>query len=1139
VNNVRFARSQVSVVSILMVLILVLGCGFKASAQVETASLSGRVTDPTNAVVVDAQVEIINTATGIVNVIQTNGEGIYVAPSLKPGSYAMNVTKQSFRSVSVNGLTLSVQDNLVRNFVLQVGSSAESITVSAGTVVLQTADSQLGTVVAQQAVVDLPLNGRNFTQLLTLTPGATPISTSQGASLGSDDGSTVALPGSAFSNPSIHGQWNRSSIYLLDGIVNTDFRTTTYAILPVVDTIQEFKVQSHNDSAEFGTVLGGVVNLISKSGTNNFHGSAWEFLRNNSFDARNKFNDINSSGAPTKPGQFRQNEFGGAVGGPILIPKLYNGKNKTFFYFGYEGWRYSKAANSKYRVPTDAELSGDFSKASNVLSEQPIYDPATTTIVNGLVQRQQFAGNIIPKTSINPMVQGYLQTYFDKPNLSGDATYNVINRNASQNNANSYTIKIDHRLGDRDSGWFRYSRMNVNQLNPQTLQVTQVQGMQAKNIGGGWVHSFTGTLLLDAQGGYAARPFTFISPPKSGTDAMKSEGWAGLGTYGPVTVNLAAPWGGSAVSNAALRGNPNWSMSTNLSWIHSAHAFRTGFVLIDQRRAQSGNSQTWTFNNNQTADLSGANSASGASLASALLGLPANGGFGLNNVTDYTIKSWGTYVQDTWKVKPTVSLNFGLRYDHVNQPNLAQGLQTSLDNTTGNYEIGGGKFPQLCSVTGKAPCIPDNVPFSEHIIVDPNPIHGPNPVWNNLGPRVGIAWSPTAKIAVRGGYGLVFDTLTGLSQTFSNSMNSWPASGSSSPSFNNPGSPLITVDKAQTSIASALPGASPWGNGTWFYDANHKNAYSHQWNVEIQRQMTSKLLMAVGYVGSKTGNNDLTGLANTAAPSASAAGVQSRTPFPWYGGQYFYSTSGGKANYNAFEFKAQRSFSGGLQYLVSYTWSKSIDNGASGWFDSEGGSGGSGLQDFRNPNGSRSVSGYDIPHFLSIAGTWEPPVGKGKRFLNGGPGSWILGDWQINTVTQLRTGRPFNLSVTGDPANQGPGISWFSYARPNLVGNPHVKHPTINQWYNADAFVAPVGSFGTFGRNVLRAANVYNSDMSLFKKFPVREFGFVEFRAEAFNFFNIQNYGAPQATLFQSNTGQINSLEIQPRVLQFGLKTVF
>jgi hypothetical protein len=1139
VNDYRFVQSHRYLALLLLAAIALFDWSIPASAQIETASVSGRVTDQSGAVLDDAQVDIKNTLTGIATQVKTNADGIYAVPSLQPGSYLMNVSKVGFRSVSVTGLTLNVQDNLVRNFTLQIGSTAESITVSADLATVQTGDAQLGTVVSEKAVVDLPLNGRNFTQLLTLTPGATPISTSQGANLGADDGSTVALPGSAYSNPSIHGQWNRSSVYLLDGIINTDLRTTTYTVLPIVDTVQEFKVQSHNDSAEFGMVLGGEVNLVSKSGTNGLHGSLWEFVRNNDFDARNKFNDVNGSGLPAAPGAYHQNEFGAAVGGPVYIPKIYNGKNKTFFYFGYEGWRYNKAANSKYRVPTTAELSGDFSSADNPLAEQPIYDPATTTIVNGVVTRTAFPGNRIPSNRIDTLLQSYMQTYLDKPNLTGDPNYNVIDRNSNQNNDNSYTVKIDHRLSDRDSGWFRYSRMNVAQLNPLTLEVTQNQVMAAKNIGGGWLHSFSRSLLLDAQGGYASRPFTFVSPPKSGTAAMVSEGWTGVSTYGPVAVNLAGPYNSSQISAPALRGNPNWNVSSNLSWIHSAHTFRTGFMLINQRRTQSGNNQNWTFANSQTADLSGANAASGNSVASALLGLPSNGGFALNNVIDYSIKSWGVYFQDTWKMKPNLTLNLGLRYDHTDQPHLSQGLQTSLDNTTGNYEIGGGKFPPSCDTSPKAPCIPDNVPFSSHIIVDPNPVHGPNPEWYNFGPRIGVAWSVTPKTVVRAGYGLIYDTLTGLSQTFSNSMNSWPAQGQSLPSFNTPGSALTTVNTAQTSIQSPLPGPSPWGNGTWYFDANHKEAYSNQWNLEIQRQMTRTLLMSIGYVGSRTGNTDLTGYTNTASPSTNSANVEARTPFPWYGSQYFYQTSGGWGHYNALEFKAQKNFSSGFQALISYTWSKANDNGSSGWFDSEGGAGGSGLQDFRNPNGSRSVSGYDVPQFLSIAATYEPPFGKGKRFLGRGPASWLVGNWQINTVTQLRSGQPFNLVVSGDPANIGPGIGWFSYARPNLVGNPTPAHRSAKEWFNPAAFAAPVGAFGTFPRNALRSANVYDSDLSLFKRFPVNESAAFEFRVEAFNAFNIQNLGVPNATLFQSNTGQVTSLAVSPRELQFALKFVF
>jgi hypothetical protein len=342
-------------------------------AQTEKASISGRITDQSNAVVPDAGVEIRNTDTGIVALTKTNDQGVYAFPSLPPGNYIMNVHKQGFRTVSVTDIKLYVQDNISRNFVMQVGSSAESVTVVAQSEagLVNTNGSELGTVITQEAIHELPLNGRNFTQLLTLTPGATPISTAQSSGVGANDLSVLGVPTASVSQPSIQGQFNRSNLYMLDGVINTELTTSTYVIPPIVDTIQEFKVQSHDDRPEYGGVLGGVVSVVTKGGGNQLHGSAWEFLRNNAFDARDPFRDA----LRTSPSPFHQNQFGAQLNGPVFIPKLYNGRNRTFFLFGYEGWRFNQAAQARYRVPTEAELSGDF---SNSILQQNIYDPATT-----------------------------------------------------------------------------------------------------------------------------------------------------------------------------------------------------------------------------------------------------------------------------------------------------------------------------------------------------------------------------------------------------------------------------------------------------------------------------------------------------------------------------------------------------------------------------------------------------------------------------------------------------------------------------------------------------------------------------------------------------------------------------------------
>jgi len=317
-------------------------------------------------------------------------------------------------------------------------------------------------------------------------------------------------------------------------------------------------------------------------------------------------------------------------------------------------------------------------------------------------------------------------------------------------------------------------------------------------------------------------------------------------------------------------------------------------------------------------------------------------------------------------------------------------------------------------------------------------------------------------------------------------------------------------------------------------DPHHKDSRSQQWNVEIQREMSKNLAVSVGYVGSKNDRLDLTGLFNTATTPGGTK------PFPWYNVTPFYGTSRGKGNYNALQAKLEHHFANGFQYLVSYTWSKSIDVGSSGWFDVENGPGGSsGLQDPYHPERSRSVSSYDIPHFLSISGVWDLPFGRGRRYLSQGIASQVLGNWQVNGIVQLRSGQPYNLSVVGDVANIGNTLSFWNYARPNIVGNPNPAHRTLSEWFDPNAFAVPVNSYGDFGRNVLRSASVYDADFSVFKNFPIGEKFLVSFRAEFFNVFNIQNYGPPNTTIGVAGAGQVTFNVLPPRQIQFGLHLGF
>lgn len=1148
--------------SLFLIAFLVLSLGLQVSfAQTEKASMSGRVTDQSSAALPDAQVQLRNTETNIVTSAKTNGEGIYVIPSLNPGNYVMRVNKEGFKAVSVTGVTLNVQENLSRNFTLQIGSTAESVTVNAQSGAVETTTSTLGTVINETAIHELPLNGRSFSQLLTLTPGATPISTAQSSGVGVNDLDNLGVPSASIAQPSIQGQWNRSNLYLLDGIINTELRTSAFIMPPIIDAMQEFKVQSHDDQAEYGSVLGGVVNIVTKGGTNQIHGAAWEFLRNNIFDARDHFKDVNPDGSPASPGAFRQNQFGALISGPVLIPKLYNGRNRTFFSFAYEGWRFTNASQVQYTVPTKAELAGDFSSTLT----NPIYDPATTQLVAGQYTRSQFVAssnpsnsnynpactvaagcpNMIPVNRIDPTMLKFIQTYYARPNFVGGGVLNAITSAPHVDDSDHYNFRIDEQIGSKDSLFFRYDRLNVIDSSPFDISGSINNSVPADNFGGGWVHTFNSSLLLEAHLGRAQRPFSRSQLDTHGLGPMQALGFS---SPGGTTVQLQAPFaGGPLTANPGEQlpnsiGSPAANFSSGLTWIRGGHQFKGGVEYIRQRH----DGKAPPYGNYQFVDATTGdpqNTQTGSSLASALLGLPGGTSFTGTVPSHEVVSNWAGYFQDQWKLRRNFTFNYGLRFDHRRPFKGLDGEIVSGLNSDGHWWIGADKLPPPCSQTGVAPCIPGNgtlAGITNGNLIQLSPYGSswaPAPEWDEFGPRLGFAWEVSPKMVVRGGYGVIYDPLTGIDQNWTNCENCWPSTGSSflGVPINQTGQSPTTVQQTFGMVGTRLPDADPWSQSSWFMDPHHKDARSQQWNLEIQRQMGSNLSASVGYVGSKNDRLDITGLFNTATtPGAGAAG----RPFPWINDTPFFSTSSGSGNYNALEAKLEHKLSNGFQYLVSYTWSKSIDVGSSGWFDAENGGGAgaeSGLQDYYHPNRSRSVSSYDIPHFLSMSGLWELPFGHNKRYLSTGIASTLLGNWQLNGVVQLRSGQPYNLAVSGDVANIDNTTSWVNYARPNLVGNPNPPHRSLDEWFNPAAFAVPVNSYGDFGRNVLRTASVYNADFSLFKNFPVGERFVASFRAEFFNAFNIQNYGAPNALIGQAGAGQVTSNVLPPREMQFGL----
>ena len=1188
-------------------------------AQTATGEVNGTVSDPNGAAVSGAAVKLINQATKSETETTTNQSGYFTLVNLKPASYVLMVEASGFKKSVTSPFALGVSEAVTQNVSLSVGEMSEVVEVAAGTELVQSSSSELGTVITQRTVEDLPLNGRNFTQLLTLTPGITPVSTSQNRSIGGVEGN-VGIPGSGFVDPSFHGMENRSKLYFFDGIINTNIRGPTYIVIPNIDLVQEFKVVGQDAKAEFGGAMGGVMNMVSKSGGNSFHGSAFEYVRNDAFDARNSFDVCTTArcgtatGVPKKPLPFRQNQFGAALTGPIF-------KNRTFFSFGYDGWRYSQAALGLSYVPTTAEINGDF---TNTPFRRPIYNPYSTRQVGSNLVRDQFrcdsAGNPLPVNSAKQQdqtigspcfkipqalifapMQNFFRTYSAAPNFVGDPQNNFAQGRPTLNDSNGYQIRIDHRFGESDNIFFRFTQQTVTVFNPIGDAGSTGGSGKGRNYGGAWTHTFGPNLILDVRAGYAGRPGVDSSQQnqhQKGTDPLQTQGFIDVEKYGGLLVRLSNWTAGSnndfGVRGAALRENPNWSVTPNVTWLRGDHNLKFGAWYIEAKRIQLNTFQRYTFADEQTRNPTASSGTTGLSLASALLGFPNNFDAQLpilhGGPVQFKYASWAAYGQDEWRVSRDVVITLGLRFDYLNQPKTIDGrLWNSFDLLNQRWIIGADTMPPKCStVLNAAPCIPDGFfsdPHFNNVVLAGKKFFAPPPVKDNWGPRVGIAWSINSKSVLRGGYGLYFDPLPARSQYAQNDLEAavWPDataySGTANTNANFANGIFFNIIQLQgQGFATPAPTASPWTVGGFNDDPNYKDAYSHQWHFEYQRELTKTSMISVAYVGSVSRRLPYSGLGNTArhafAAGTPAATVDADRPVPWVGAGLNYTLAIGRANYRALETKFQRRFAKGWSTLVSYTWSRTKDTG-SGYFNVENGTGGSAsIQNFWDQNTAWGPASYSIPHFLSVSTLYEAPFGKGKRWFKSGPGSWILGNWQTNFIAQARTGAPFNLVVTGDLANlRGSGSSApNNYLRPNVIADPYLAGPvsanldpncqktisqggraadqtrTIVTWFNPCAFTSPFGAFGNFPRNALRGAPVYNVDFSLFKSIPVSERFKVQFRMEAFNVFNIQSWDVPSTVTINTSgstiaagVGRITSLAQgkTPRQIQFGLRLVF
>jgi hypothetical protein len=1122
-GDARPLKKGVSFFCALILSMIGLVASTQLMAQYDSAQVSGSVHDQSGALIANATVQIQNRDTGLVRETVTNSTGIYVLSHIPPGTYAITASSAGFSSASRTGVELVVSQNGTFDFSLKPGSSTETVAVSAEVVTLDTSSSSVGANLDTQAVTELPLAGRNISNLITLQTGVTPINNDQTGGRTNHIGNLVS--------PSIQGQNNRSNVYLLDGVNNNEAVSGSEIITPIPDDVQEMKVLTHTDSAQFGGGLGGTINLITKSGTNQIHGGAWDFWRSSQFlDAASATSGVLQD--------LHSNQFGGSVGGPVLLPH-YNGKGRTFFYGSYEGFRQTTGAVQQQLVPTADQLSGDFSAL--LAKGRQLYNPFTAN-------RDPFPNNQIPSSMIDQKMVGLAQAIFPSPTGSYlGGVYNYQSSVPSTHTSDQYDIRGDEYLTKRDLVWAHFIRQN----NPIGSyggfpKLGTVTSFTAHNFGAQWIHTFGPTSILTVGVGQnIGTQFNNTSYNGDGNSIASAAGFAQSyacgypygrhGCYIP-GLSLGSYMGGGEGSETAGGLSGIWEYKADFQQTFGRHTLYVGSNIDTNNLGKTaGGNSGLTFAPFQTSN----GSTGGDELASFLLSVPQ--GASRTNTNYWESGGWedGVYGQDQWKIRDNLTINFGLRYDVSIIPvtnNILGNYYDIFDFVNGVDII--QKTPPACSQTQFAPCLPGGA-LPDHVVVSSQPGKLFFPDKSNIQPRVGISYTFRAGTVVHGGYGRAYDNWAAVEQSAQNE-NSWLiGSGALVTNLNNqPGLTSATVITAENPLAAfggSYPAPTPFQSLGWSTAPQFKNAYSDQWTFGFQQQVAGAGVWTVNYVGSKGRNIDYAPVANT-AKTPGPGPVAPRTPFP-YMPQSFFDQPIGQLDYNALETSLQgRSRASGLSYLISYTWSKGINFGTDGWY----GIGTTSIQNPYNPKGDRSVSGYDLPHVLTAGWVWAVPIGKGGFSTGNRVSDYVLGNWQINGIVTLESGRAYTVFDAGDIANTGNFNFFGGYERPNQVGNPKPQHQTRSQWINPAAFETPAQyTFGNTSRNSLRTEPYKNLDASIFREFPLSESIKFQFRLDAINSFNHPVWGVPSSCQNCQNFGVVTSTVNSARQMQLSGKIVF
>jgi outer membrane receptor protein involved in Fe transport len=1062
--------------------------------QVGTASLGGLVTDPAGSTIPSATVTLDSVSQKYTRVTTTNTAGEYKIPALPPGEYKLTITAAGFASASETGIVLTSGQASTIDVKMTVASASQQLTVTEAPPLLQTESATLGTTIQAQQVADLPVLGGSFLNLMTVAPGVAPVPPA---------GSTTNFsPVGQSTMPSVYGQRQKDNNFTIDGVENRDPNLLGVPLYPPPEAIAEMKMESGMSSGVYGHASGATVNIVTKSGSNEWHGAGWEFFRNNDLDARSFF--LPSVGA------YHWNQFGGDIGGPLTIPKLIS-KERAWYIFGYyEGVIIHNAGNYTAFVPTAAELSGNFA------GEPTIYNPYTTVSgPNGSATRQPFANNQIPTSLIDSSTLTIAKALYPAPNLPPGQIpgTNFLSTAGNVTDGDQWNARVDHQFGKNDSFFARYT----DARNPSHGAGFPAEPGQTisrlTNVEASDTHTFSPTFLITGRFGMSrVNNASTVTPVAGLADQSGSlavfPAFHGLEVIPPISIS-----GYSGLSEAAAFIGPLYQNSFigDGQKIHGNHTFEFGGSIVHTRILADNRTDGVTFSQSPTSNFV-ANT--GIGFASYLLGTPdtvtRNAG-NTEGLLHGSVYSW--YLQDTWRATKKLTLNLGLRWDYASPLINDYGLGTFV------WETGQYVWDQKNPITGAPATIRQA---------------GIPPDRNNFAPRLGLAYQLTDKTVVRSGFGIFYDIFgSNYVQTQQSPRGNWPFAFPQTVTGLNTGVPTAI-------FPNVLPGP-PTGSTVPLgcqqclnvVQNTSRTPYVEEWTFSIQQQLGSNFVLEAAYFGSH--GLKLTGqiVDNTAiVPGPGPISARQKDPqFPPYvdnGFNVFPSW------YDGLSLKLSKRLSYGLSLLVSYTWSKTEDISDNLSNASLGGNPTSNATRF-NLWANKGLAGFDIPQNFVTSLVYTIPGKTGNRFAD-----LLVSDWNVSAIVSAYGGLPFSVFLGTDVANIGT-VSGRYTQYPNVVGDPNaIASRTPQMWFNTAAFAQPAQyTFGNAGRNILRTDSLENVNFSLFKRFPFLEKRDVEIRGDFFDLLNQTSFGYPSDMVGTSQFGKVSNTRNSGRQVQLALKIHF